>query len=161
MKRRAAVLAAAALACSHCGRPPDGDTVRSGRLGGHPAAHERRMMAEECERLTVTQIGGIAGNSALPPLVDVGRSQLGAADRRVLDDACDRLAAAAASGASAGAIGADIAHYRIEITDRSGEKRSFTLPGPGSGAGRAGEVDVPTLLGPLIQLPSIGTNNGS
>lgn len=93
-------------------------------------------MNQDCETLKVTQVGGFAGNGPLPPLINLKRSDLDEAGRKALDEACHKLAGAAATAGEAPAIGADLAGYRIEMGGRQ-----FTLPPP---------ADVPGILAPLL-----------
>jgi hypothetical protein len=93
-------------------------------------------MTEGCSRLTVTQVGGFAGNIALPPLVD----------------ACRQLSAAAQFTAAEPMIGADLAGYRVEMVGAGDETRSFSLPGSGATTNLTGQTDVPQLLAPLLAL---------
>lgn len=109
-------------------------------------------MTEGCSRLTVTQVGGFAGNIALPPLVDLDRARLDEAGRAAMDDACRQLSAAAQFTAAEPMIGADLAGYRVEIVGAGDETRSFSLPGSGSTTNLTGQTDVPQLLAPLLAL---------
>lgn len=145
----AVVLIAAALPSATCAL----DAQKGGVV--HPARDNAAMaddMAEGCSRLTVTQIGGFAGNVALPPLIDLDRNTLDAAGRAAMDDVCRQLAAAAQSDVVPTAIGADLGGYRVEIGGTGGAAKSFSLPGPEATSGLSGQVDVPQLLAPLLPL---------
>jgi len=109
-------------------------------------------MTEGCSRLTVTQVGGFAGNIALPPLVDLDRARLDEAGRAAMDDACRQLSAAAQLTAAEPMIGADLAGYRVEMVGAGDETRSFSLPGSGATTNLTGQTDVPQLLAPLLAL---------
>jgi hypothetical protein len=109
-------------------------------------------MTEGCSRLTVTQVGGFAGNIALPPLVDLDRARLDEAGRAAMDDACRQLSAAAQFTAAEPMIGADLAGYRVEMVGAGDETRSFSLPGSGATTNLTGQTDVPQLLAPLLAL---------
>lgn len=110
---------------------------------------------DACSRLKVTQVGGIAGNLAMPPLIDLDREQLDQAGQDAMDRACRELIDAAAGSKAAPAIGADIGGYRVEITG-GGQDRSFALPGPEATTGLNGQVDVPQVLAPLLSLSGAG-----
>ena len=108
-------------------------------------------MTDPCKMLKVTQVGGFAGNLALPPLVDLDRDRLDADGRRRLDEACRQLAAAAAG--AGGEIGADIASYVIEMSLGEGSApHRFALPMTDGAKPAPDQSDVATIIAPLIGL---------
>lgn len=109
-------------------------------------------MTEGCSRLKVTQVGGYAGNVAMPPLIDLDRARLDEAGRAAMDDACRQLAAAAQFNATEPVIGADLAGFRVEIVGAGDGTQSFSLPSPEAASGLTGQIDVPQLLAPLLAL---------
>ncbi|MES2420985.1 MAG: hypothetical protein V4595_06745 [Pseudomonadota bacterium] len=107
----------------------------------------------KCTKLRVTQVGGIAGNVAMPPLIDLDRRMLDEHGGALMDAACDQLIAAYHGVEGSEHLGADLPGYRVETEDEQNRPYTFSLGGPETHTGLDADADVPLVLAPLLALP--------
>jgi hypothetical protein len=103
------------------------------------------MMSDQCAKVRITYGGGFAG---IIPRVDLTRSSLDEAGARTMDEACRQLLTLTEAHApGTPRLGADMAHYRVEIEGANGEKHSFTIP---DNAGRKGGALESSNIGAIV-----------
>lgn len=123
-------------------------------VGAASTTGRKANVTGKCTKLRVTQIGGIAGNVAMPPLIDLDRRILDAQGSALMDAACSQLIAAQPAGTGTGApLGADLPGYLIETQDEQDRPHAFSLAGSQTQLGADAVADVPQLLAPLLGLP--------